>query len=306
MITKPKIKLPAGFFSHQVAYGLQFSLDLLDARLRHDRECGYVGQVIVPATFPPDITAEGIIGVAKDNKMEVITCGFMPGDGPDPMSTRGYQAACEKFIGQINLAEALANAGVSRRLMVGPWQTWHGKESPEVSTNPELLERWMDFANHQAGNRSITLAAEGLNIVEQPGIVGDNDPFHQIMAFAKTHRRIRLHMDMGHLFSRLGLAGSLKFIRKFADYIAFFEFGNAGRYPLDIPGVIDVSQFYEVIKELPADVRFGVEPFDPDGTIKPLGLQKLCPTTVPGPEALMRDARFLIDEGVMVHGGLSC
>ena len=305
MSNRSKIILPTGAFSHQVAYGLQFNLALLGERLKHDRDCGYIGQVVVPATFPPDITADGIISVAKENNMQIITCGFMPSDGPDPLSSRGFQAACESLIRQINLAEALANAGVSPRLMIGPWQTWHGMISPEAK-DPEMLDRWMDFANHQGGNRSITLGGEALNAVEQPGYTGTNDPFHAIAAYALTHRRIRLHVDMGHLVSRFGMAGALAFIEKFKDYIVYFEFGNAGRWPLDMPGPIDVPAFCKAIKDLPADTLLGVEPFDPDGTIKPLGLDKLCPTTVPGPEALLRDARFLIAQGVMAPGRLSC
>lgn len=298
IVTTPenKIVLPTPHYSHHVAHGLKFDLELFEDRLRFDRSCGYIGHVLVLPIALENHNPRDPVAVAKGEGMQIIGCGFMPGNGPDPHSDAGFQQAAASLLLQIQTVAYFADNDAGPRILIGPWHLWHGK-SRDRGLYTAGRARWVEFAMKEAEKRQIVLAGECLNETEDPD---DSDPFGYMLWLARNNKAVRLHIDIGHLWSRLGQDCAIHFLRDAAPYVSYFEWGNFGRFPLDGLGPINIGQFIEAAKELPAGTLFGVEPFDPEGTIKPLGLQSLCPTVVPGREALRRDADFLIGKKVML------
>ncbi len=291
------LHLPSPVMAHCLAFGPSLTPDTLRRSLETSLGMGYSGLVIVPAIASSDLTPELTADIFGEFKAQGLVCGFLPGNGPDPIEgDKGMiKLARESIESQALFASVLADAGWSNHRMVGPMHTVHRKmrsgwDGPRKAELNAKLERWIDELNDIGGETFLDLCLESLNPVED----GTHDPFRTLDHMALRRLSVRLHWDTGHAFAR---KMSLAEFMAMAPQIGFFEFANVGRHPLHKGLGIDFAGYAKAMNRLPANCNLAVEPFDPS-VINAFGLQEICTTTTSGPDCLKLDASFL--ESILV------
>lgn len=268
------------FFSHCLAHGPLVTREILLRTLLHDRSLGFTGQVIVAPLIRESTPA--VISAFRERQMAALVCGFLSGDNPDPWEDPS--GALEALKPQIALAGELAAEGVGPKMMVGPTHTLHRKARPN-GNNERGIERWFWEFSEALRAADLSACVEPLNRTED----GTVDPFETVFDYIRHRDNLFLQWDTGHAHARGHRAESML---RMADKIGYLEFANVGRHPLCADKGIDFRAYADTLPHLTNCALFGDEPFD-QSVIEAFGLQNLCDTTTPGPQALELDADFL-------------
>ncbi len=286
------MKLPVGMvLSHCLAYGPELTAAILERNLLADKKLGYKGQVIVPALLSPDDLAnpKSLVPVFESTESYGLVCAFLAGNGPDPLAD-DFQPALDSVRPQAMHAVEIAAVGQGRPIVVGPLHTHH-RAQREIFPFDNLW-RWFDALYALAEELDIIFAFEALNPTEDR----TPDPFSLLYTECKQRSdRFRLHWDMGHAHSWKLNASTLAVM---ADVVAYLEFANVGRFPLQLEKGIEFPAIVKAMRHLHDDCLVGVEPFDPS-VIKAFGLEALCTTNFLGPTTLAADRAWLGNLGVM-------
>lgn len=284
------MKLPTKVLSHCLAHGTTITPRKLRKILVADQRLGYGGMVILPALIPDSISPKDIAQVFQETKMNILVCGFIPGDGPSPYIQP--KLVLKSLQRQASYAAEFANKGLGPAVLAGPLHTHHGKPLPKDWSRGKL-RTWLDEVETLLQCFSLRALYEPLNEREDK----TPQPFQTLHQLIRTRNwSSGLHYDTGHAQTRgINLAGKF---HDLAPKIGFFEFANVGRWPLAESKGILFGSYANAMTDLPDNCLVGVEPFDPK-VIQAFGLKKLCDTTVSGEKALAQDAKFLQDLGVM-------
>jgi hypothetical protein len=280
------MKLPHTVLSHCLAHGPAVTPEILDITLPHDWSFGYGGQVIVAACTQPE-DHDGIIAALKRHRMSSLICGFMAGQGPDPL--REFAAASAVLRIQMRLARKLYLAGVGPNGMVGPTHTHHMVQ--RASFDKKELAKWIAMVDELRQEEGLDwVCFEPLNPTED----GTPDPFRLLAELIAGYPALAIQWDTGHAHARGLDANDLLHMVRNGLRVKYLEFANVGRSPLDVPRGIDFELDAKNAAEcLADDCLVGDEPFD-GSVIKAFKLpSKICDTEVVGVECLARDAETL-------------
>lgn len=283
------MKLPTGIYSHCLGHtALPLTPTKHEENLILDKQMGYVASVIVAAIISEGAKLDNFVDIHKKHEMSGIVCGFLPGNGPDPLKDDEREQAYESLLPAARLAAKFADAGVGPAVMVGPMHAHHRNLR---SWNSSGFNKWADDLTRLSDEFGLRLLLEPLNSIED----GTPDPFSAITQLAYQRPvQFGIHWDTGHAHAR-------KVEHTFkarAPQIGHFELANVGRSPLHTHLGINFGAYAKLMKYLPHNCTVGVEPFSQE-VIKAFDLRELCYTTVEGPAALESDALFLREFGVM-------
>lgn len=286
------LSLPTPVLAHCLAFGPSLTPDSLRRSLEASLDMGYNGLVFVPAIATPDLTPELVAAIFGEFKAQGLVCGFLSGNGPDPIEgdDSAIKQARENLQKQALFASILADAGWSNHRMVGPMHTVHRKmrpgwDGPRKKDLNAKLERWVDVLNDVGGELFLDMCLEPLNPVED----GTPDPFRTLDRMVMKQLNVRLHWDTGHAFAH---KMSLAEFMAIAPQVGFFEFANVGRQPLHHDLGIDFLGYAKEMVRLPNGCDVAYEPFDPS-VVEAFALQELCPVTTSGPDCLRMGAAYL-------------
>lgn len=283
------MKLPTKVLSHCLAHGPAVTPEILSRTLPHDRELGYRGQVIV-AALALDQPLDGIIDAFQRENMTALVCGFMAGNGPDPLEDK--EAALAALYPQMVLARELYLSGVGPNGTVGPMHTHHKRPRARTNFDFEALGYWAHAVDALREEIGLEWAAfEPLNAEED----GTPDAFDTVSGIVSDKPNLGIHWDSGHAHSwslsdwdMVQLGGKVRFC----------ELTNVGRSPLTRGRGIDFGRYFASLPRLPDGCLVGVEPFDPS-VIEAFDLRSVCDTKVLGPACLTSDADYLAASGVL-------
>lgn len=291
--------LPASVMAHCLAFGPSLTPDILRNNLEASLKLGYSGLVIVPAIASPDLTPELTADIFGEFKARGLVCGFLPGNGPDPIEgDEGMiQLARESIKKQALFASVLADAGWSNHRMVGPMHTLHRKMRPgwhdvRKTELDKKLEHWIDILNDLGGELILDMCLESLNPTED----GTPDPFRTLDRMVMKRLNVLLHWDTGHAFAH---KMSLAEFMAMAPQVGFFELANVGRQPLHHELGIDFLGYAKEMVRLSKGCDVAYEPFD-QSVIQAFALEELCPVTTSGPDCLKMGAAYLETIGMKV------
>lgn len=280
------VKLPAPIYSHSLAHAPSLTPDNLLNFLKADRECGFTGMTVVPATFADGFSEKDLVNIARASGMQLQICGFFPPNGPNPLVDESRDAAIAVLAKNIAYAVALAEAGLGPRRIVGPNHVqWKSGQSWSV----EGLKAWLDAANKVAERTESTILFEPLNDNEDPTPDAFNTVFKEITEF----EFLQLHYDTGHAYRRQMVTFSMQ---RMASRIGFVELVDPERRSLKRE-MIDLAKYQKVMAHLPEGTIIGLEPFC-YSVIDTFNVGDLCKPDIDGPECLETDLRHLKQIGI--------
>jgi hypothetical protein len=268
-----------------------------EAAIIFSQTLGLRSMTVLPILFKGNLEKAEVAEIAKRHDMKLICCGFRAQAEISPYTPEGIQPAIEDFQDQFLWQDYFNESGVGDRFVVGPIPDDWGANKSKFSLSG--LRNYCEALAGLGRSMGITICAEIVNRHESgindpqlciPYIISDlNDPF------------LRLHADIVHLASYLGMEHVIAFIMKYSRIIDVLELGMPDRMPMNsVEGFkVIADELFALLGGPLAHVKVSLEPFDYDAVIKPFALEEVYGFRGKGTDTLEADVRFLAEKGLL-------
>lgn len=291
-------------FAHILAFGGENAWKTLEGfefTVCEVKRAGFQTLVVLPSIFEGNLTKEEVACIARKHGIKLTCCGFLPG-GKFTLYLNGFTGitpAINELRKQFAWQVYFVSLSVGTKWVCGPvFDSWRAGSTTSVGQLPHF-EPYCRAVVELLEELDLYLAVEILNRHETC-LQSPHECIPEIVRKISSPR-LKIHADIVHLASYVGMEKVLEFLTQHKDIIAVLELGMPGREPME-----SVSRFVEIAaalfelwaNEIP-DVSLGVEQFDYKSVIIEFGLTGIYASKVPGPDVFWKDVRFLQKHNVL-------